>query len=216
MILSLNTLGRVDIEYISSVTGADYKTVISTLKGSIYQNPQTWNECFYKGWETADEYLSGNLMRKWKAAEQANKEYSGYFSDNLRAIERVLPPAVPAKDIYITLGSPWVPASVIDDFMIHLFGDPLRHGWCCSDKDGLMESWKTIHDDFTGTWEIPCKSRYNKSVGVRKTYGTERLEALYILEKTLNIFNTDKRENLDIACYPVSHYKQPTQQHLRF
>ena len=64
LIMSLNTLGKVDIEYISSVTGTDYKTVISTLKGSIYQNPLTWNECFYQGWETAEEYLSGNLMRK--------------------------------------------------------------------------------------------------------------------------------------------------------
>ena len=91
LIMSLNTLGKVDIEYISSVTGADYKTVISTLKGSIYQNPLTWNECFYQGWETAEEYLSGNLMRKWKAAKEANKAYNGYFADNIKAIERVLP-----------------------------------------------------------------------------------------------------------------------------
>ena len=75
LIMSLNTLGKVDIEYISSVTGADYKTVISTLKGSIYQNPLTWNECFYQGWETAEEYFSGNLMRKWNVANEANKEY---------------------------------------------------------------------------------------------------------------------------------------------
>lgn len=117
LIMSLSTLGKVDIEYISSVTGADYKTVISTLKGSIYQNPLTWNECFYQGWETAEEYLSGNLMRKWKAANEANKEYNGYFADNIKAIEKVLPPTVAAEDIYITLGSPWVPADIIDDFM---------------------------------------------------------------------------------------------------
>ncbi len=122
LVMSLNTLGRVDIEYISSVTGEDYKTVIRALKGSIYQNPQTWGECFYKGWETSDEYLSGNLMRKWKAAKEANEEYNGYFDENIKAIERVLPPAVAAEDIYITLGSPWVPPDVIDDFILHLFG----------------------------------------------------------------------------------------------
>ena len=69
LVKSLTTLGRVDIEFIASVTGSDYKTVITTLKGSIYQNPLTWNECFYQGWETADEYLSGNLMQKWKEAK---------------------------------------------------------------------------------------------------------------------------------------------------
>jgi len=190
LVMCLNTLGRVDIEYISSVTGADYKTVICTLKGSIYQNPDTWGECFYKGWETAEEYLSGNLMRKLNTAREAYKEYYGWFSENIKAIEKVLPPAVTAEDIYITLGSPWVPASVIDDFILHLFGSPFRHkngGFSSFDEDRIMESWRTVHDGIIGTWEIPGKSRYHHSVGVRKVYGTERIEALYILEKTLNM-----------------------------
>ena len=72
----LNNLGRVDIEYIASITGADYKTVIQALKGSIYQNPETWNECFYKGWEPADEYLSGNIRRKLEIADKANNTYA--------------------------------------------------------------------------------------------------------------------------------------------
>ena len=187
LIISLTTLGKVDIEFISSITGADYKTVITTLKGSIYQNPDTWGECFYKGWETAEEYLSGNLMRKLNAAKDANKEYNGYFSENIQAIEKVLPPTVATKDIYITLGSPWVPADIIDDFILHLFGDPFKHYDYYYNKDEIIESWKTMHDEITGTWEIPCKSRYNHSVGVRKTYGTDKLEALHILEKTLNM-----------------------------
>ena len=44
LILSLSNLGRVDMEYISSVTGEDLKTVICTLKGAVYQNPDTWEE----------------------------------------------------------------------------------------------------------------------------------------------------------------------------
>lgn len=188
LMYSLSDLGRVDIEYISSITGEDYKTIICALKGSIYQNPETWGECFYKGWETSEEYLSGNMIRKWKAAKEADKEYNGYFAENIKAIEKVIPPTVATNDIYITLGSPWVPADIIDDFILHLFGDPFKH--CRYNQgviDRMMESWKTIHDEITGTWEIPCKSRYNDSVGVRETYGTDKLEALYILEKTLNM-----------------------------
>ena len=198
LIMSLNTLGKVDIEYISSVTGADYKTVISTLKGSIFQNPLTWNECFYQGWETAEEYLSGNLMRKWNAAKEANKEYDGYFADNIKAIEKVLPPTVATKDIYITLGSPWVPADIIDDFIIHLFGNPLRYCNYWDDTEKIMEGYKTVHDEITGTWEIPYKSRYNHSVGVSRTYGTEKLEALHILEKTLNMKTVSVTE--EVSC----------------
>lgn len=183
LVYSLSNLGRVDIEYISSITGEDYKTVIGALKGSIYQNPETWDECFYKGWETSEEYLSGNMMRKWKAARDANKEYNGYFADNIRAIEKVLPPTVATKDIYVTLGSPWVPADVIDDFIEYLLGDWRRYWYSINDE----EDFHTKHDELTGTWEIPFKSRYNHDVKVTRTYGTDRINALHILERTLNM-----------------------------
>ena len=153
LILSLSNLGRVDIEYMSAITGEDCKHVILALKGSIYQNPDTWEECFYRGWETAEEYLSGNLMRKWQSAQEANENYRGYFKDNLDALGRVLPETVRAKDIYVTLGSPWVPADVIDEFITHILN--------------LKKNpyYGTIHDEYTGTWEIPQKSnhRYRRS-----------------------------------------------------
>lgn len=183
LIFSLSNLGRVDIEYISSITGEDYKTIIGALKGSIYQNPETWDECFYKGWETSEEYLSGNMMRKWKAAKEADKEYNGYFADNIRAIEKVLPPTVATKDIYVTLGSPWVPADIIDDFIEHLLGDWRRY-WYSIDNE---EDFRTKHDELTGTWEIPFKNRYNHDIKVTRTYGTDRINALHILERTLNM-----------------------------
>ena len=123
LIISIHNLGRVDIEYISMICGQSCKEVITALKGSIIQNSDTWQECFYKGWETADSYLSGNLMRKYRDAGKANKKYAGYFSDNLAAIKAVMPPACSHEDIYITLGSPWVPSKIIDEFIKHLFGD---------------------------------------------------------------------------------------------
>ena len=177
MVLSLTTLGRVDIEYISSITGADYKTVILALKGSIYQNPETWDKCFYKGWEPAEEYLSGNIMRKYRVAERANEKYKGYFQENLDALRRVLPPTVRAQDIYVTLGSPWVPVDVIDEFVCHIMKLPKKayHG--------------TKHDEITGTWDLADKGviTYRNTVASKSTYGTPRLEAMYILERTLNM-----------------------------
>jgi len=175
LILSLSNLARVDIEYISSITGEDLKTVISALKGSIYQNPETWGECFYKGWETAEEYLSGNMVSKWKAAKEANKKYQGYFADNVKAIEKVLPPSISTEDIYITLGSPWVPTDIIDDFIRHILN-----------LKGDNYAW-TAHDTYTGTWEIANKSFYKDRVAAKSTYGTEKMTALYILERTLNM-----------------------------
>lgn len=174
LIMSLSNLGRVDIEYMSAITGEDYKTVICALRGSIYQNPETWDECFYKGWETSEEYLSGNLIKKWHAAVAANTKYKGYFELNVKALDKLIPDAVSEDEIYITLGSPWVPVSVIDDFITHILK--------------LNRNFSgTTHDEITGTWDIPQKSWYWNNVASTSTYGTQRLQALYILERTLNM-----------------------------
>lgn len=176
LVICLNTLGMVDIEYISSITGADYKTVICALKGSIYQNPDTWGECFFMGWETAEEYLSGNLMNKWKVAKEVNEYYSGYFEDNVKAIEKVIPAPVATKDIYITLGSPWVPTDVIDDFISYLLGEGGRRKKYSIYRD--FSFCRVVHDEITGTWEIPNKSYYKYEWGVTNVFGTEKIGAL--------------------------------------
>lgn len=169
LILSLSNLGRVDIEYIAAITGEKYKTVIETLKGSIYQNPKTWNECFYKGWETAEEYLSGNLHDKFVAAVESNKKYKGYFEENVEAIRRVFPEPIDSKDIYITLGSPWVPTWVIDSFIDYI----MRLG---------RTYQLTLHNEQLGVWEIVDKGSF-----VTGFYGIYNISTLHLLEKTLNM-----------------------------
>lgn len=196
LMMSLDMLGMVDIEFIASVTGETLQTVIETLRGSIYQNPLHWNEVFYKGWETADEYLSGNLMHKYKIAKEANEKYNGYFQNNLTAIEGILDPEIAAEDIYVTLGSPWIPTDVIDEFITYMaFGNKLgsreakEYFAMCQQADYAVR-----HDEFTGEWEIPNKTRFRKSYfhGLfeevnYKVYGTDRMDMLYILENTLNM-----------------------------
>ncbi|MBP3696845.1 MAG: DEAD/DEAH box helicase family protein [Clostridia bacterium] len=183
LINSLRTYGRVNMEYILSVTQKSLETIIKALKSAVYQNPETWNECPHEGWETADEYLSGNLMRKLSAAKKASKKFEGMFEENIKAIESVLPPRINYNHIYITLGSPWVPADIIDDFIKHLFGKHMR------DYNSLFFGMETKHNISKGKWEIPYKNRFNntaRSTIVTSTYGTSRLNALHILEKTLN------------------------------
>ena len=180
----LNTLGKVDIEYISAITGRSLGAVITELKGAIYQNPVTWGEVFYHGWETADDYLSGNLLTKYRTAVEANEKYRGYFEDNVTALKRLLPPAISTDDIYVSLGSPWLPATVVDDFIAYLSGI----------KDKKKEN-RTVHDEASGLWRIPNKNRFNGyrfgnykyEVKSTTTYGTLRMNMLSIIEHTLNM-----------------------------
>ena len=173
--LSLCTLGRVDIAFIGAVTDRCLSEVIRELRGSIYQDPQTWKECFYEGWKTAEEYLSGNVLRKWGIAMEADSKYHGYFAVNVEALQPLLPKPMEAEDIYVTIGSPWVPTDIIDDFIRYIFKIP-GHCYC-----------QTLHDPGTGTWEITDKPTYKQRIASRSTYGTERISMLQILERTLNM-----------------------------
>lgn len=181
LVRSLNDHGKVDIEYMSQITGRSATDVISELGDAIYQNPSTWDGYLEKGWETADEYLSGNLVRKWRIAKKADSEQGGYFARNVKALESILPHALNNKEIYISLGSPWVPTEVIDDFIAHLYRD-----YAGRRMPITREKLATKHDVFTGTWEIPHKVRFRHSIVDIETFGTRRMEALRILEKTLN------------------------------
>ncbi len=181
-VLSLTTLGYVDIEFIAEVSGSDLKTVINELDGTIFQNPETWDECFYKGFESAEEYLSGNIARKFREARDANEKYFGRFEKNLRALDAIMPSPISTDDIYVTLGSPWVPTYIIDDFIYYLVGEKF--------PSGAENRLCVRFDKDTGLWEIPNKGRFRytkQSVKNHSTYGTKRMEMLYILENTLNM-----------------------------
>ena len=190
LVASLNLYGKVDIEYIASASQKTTNEVVEELKGSIFQNPNTWEGDFVKGWETADEYLSGNLVKKWREAKKASIIHHGFFDDNVRAIEEIIPPAIATKDIYVTLGSPWIPTYYIDEFIDYLFGRTYFSG---------REAFAVKHDEMTGTWDIPEKNRYYNSAKVYSTYGTRSMPALYILEKTLNMRNVVVTEEVPCA-----------------
>ncbi|MBR6103113.1 MAG: DEAD/DEAH box helicase family protein [Ruminococcus sp.] len=184
----LDRLGFVDVEYISEITGKDICETVGALRGLCYCDPEKWGECFYKGWVTASEYLSGNMIKRYNAAKAAEKKYGSFFTVNVKDVEKALPPPLDAKDIYATLGSPWIPADVIDDFIAYILGP-------ANPRRDTSEKNKTIHDSVTGVWEIPSKSRFGHS-SRSLYYGTNRIGALQLMEKLLNcrqvqIFDTE-------------------------
>ena len=182
LIQSVMNCGRVDLDYISDLTGMDKDEVIRNLRGQIYQNPTVWKQDHdpYAGWETSDEYLSGNILRKYKEAKAASLPLRNKrFSVNMEALQALMPKATAQDEIYISLGSPWIPPSVIDDFMEYLFKDTGYGPYTNS------QIYHVKHDDYE--WEIPYKGRYNRCAAVTHIYGTKRLNALQILEMTLNM-----------------------------
>lgn len=167
-ISSLATLGKVNIEYISALSQKSAREVIDELTSSesIFQNPETWNENFAEGWETANEYLSGNLFLKKKSAVAACEKYGSLFDRNVAALTALFRDKIPSENIYATLGSPWIPASVYNDFFYQTFHPRYKR------KDGIY------YDDIVKCWKIT----YSISTG----YDVKGMTAVEILERTLN------------------------------
>lgn len=178
LMLSLNYTNGINIDYMAGMSGLAADELIERLRGIIYQNPETWEGQPYKGWETKDEYLSGNLFRKYHVAKKAQAIY-GCFSQNLMALEQVMPEPLKKDEIYVSLGTPWVPTHIIDEFIDYLFSRRLHASFL------QFESCKVKYDH--SAWEIPNKTRYGRSVLICKTYGTQRLNALQLLEMALNV-----------------------------
>lgn len=185
---SIEQLGEVNIEYIAASVKQDMSAVISSLSDKIIQDPERWNECFYKGWVLKEEYFTGSLSQKLRVAEEANRKYKGYFRCNVKELRKLIPSFSP-KDIYITIGSPWVPCIIIDQFIRDvILKDIDSHRYD-------LDSINTVHDDITGAWKInnrnlPRKqSQYQGQISslLFEKYGTSRMDAMALLENTLNM-----------------------------
>lgn len=114
LIASLNERGRIDPEFMAELYGKEWEAIVTELDGLVYHNPTG-------AWETADDYLSGNVKAKLKQAEDAAQRDHQYQA-NVTALQAVIPPDMPALKIAVRMGSPWVPSEVMGQFATELWG----------------------------------------------------------------------------------------------
>lgn len=182
LVMGLRKNMNVDIHFISEITGKDKDTVIDSLRGVIYQNPETWNGDLYKGWELSSEYISGNLFEKHKKAKAASALFSNRFAENVKVLESYMDLAVYFDDVRLIPGMPFVPSEIIDAFIEHLFGRYISS----PDFRGNKLPFLVKRDAITCSWEIPFKNRYRGWVTNISKYGTPDKDGTVILEDILN------------------------------
>lgn len=175
--ISIGERGKVDLFYMAELLGADdSENVIEGLKGVIFKDPMGPDEPD-KGWQTADEYLSGNVREKLRIAKMAAKNNS-QFNINVEALEKAQPKDLDASEIDVRLGATWIDRDYIQDFMEETFDTPYY----------LRRAIEVKFSPFTAEWQITGKSRpSNNDVSTYVTYGTDRANAYRILEDTLNL-----------------------------
>ena len=170
--VSLSEKARVDLDYMAELTGKDVDTVKEELTGIIFQNP------LMDKWETADEYLSGNVRDKLETAKVYAESHPEY-AVNVQALTQVQPKELDASEIEVHVGATWIAPKYIEDFMRETFEKP-QH---LLDRNVVGVQYS----DVTGQWNIKGKNAdYGNSL-VNMTYGTSRRNAYTILEDSLNL-----------------------------
>ena len=173
--VSLGERARVDLAYMSELTGKSEEEVAKELAGVIFQNPVT------EKWETADEYLSGNVREKLATA-RVFAENRPEFAINVTALEGVQPKELDASEIEVRIGATWIDPKYIEDFMRETFETP----------DYLFDRnlVGVQYSDVTGQWNVKGKNADRGNSLVNMTYGTSRANAYRILEDSLNLRDT--------------------------
>ncbi len=170
LILSISEKARVDIEYMTNLTGKTEQELVKELEGSIYKDPM--KEIYV----TADEYLSGNVREKLKIAEEFAKNNPEY-EKNVDSLKKVKPQDLSASEISVRLGATWLPTEIIEQFIFELLKPN------SSNKDRI-----SVHySDYTSEWNIVGKSEDKGNILAYSTYGTTRANAYRIIETTLNL-----------------------------
>lgn len=184
LILSVSEKGRVDLDYMQSLTGFEKEKMVNDLKGDIFPVPELSGEN-NTVYQTSDEYLSGNIYKKISAAEEKLAENPEY-EDNITALKEVIPTPLKATEIEMQLGMTWIDPKIIQQFMYETFDTPLS---LRENPESKKFDSGAITVNFSeagkGSWKIN-NARYDHSVKATKSFGTNDYNAYEILEKILN------------------------------
>ena len=183
--VSISEKACVDLGYMASLLGSGDKIpqIVKDLTGVIYKDPATGpfdmehGDGWARGWQTADEYLSGDVRKKLAAARAAAESHPE-FAANAEALEQVQPKDLTAAEISVRIGTPWIAPKYYQQFIFELLHTP----------DYLQgKDIKVSYSPVTGAWNVTGKSMATLTdTRVRRTYGTKRLNAYEIFEQSLN------------------------------
>ena len=187
--VSISEKACVDLGFMASLMGGGDKIpqIVKDLQGIIFKDPNTGpfdidegGTNWYKGWQTADEYLSGDVRKKLIAARAAAEQYPE-FAVNAEKLEQVQPKELTAAEIDIHIGAPWVKPRYYKQFLFELLKTPWR---LQDDKIDVLCSETSDHIE----WNVKGKSEDKRDNPlIWSTYGTKRRSAYSLFEDALNL-----------------------------
>lgn len=176
--VSMGEKACVDMEYMCSLTGKTEQEIYGELKGVIFLNPMYgYGNSTERKYLMADEYLSGNVREKLAWAKKSAEVYPEDYNINVEALEKVQPKDLTASEIFVQLGTTWLPEEIAQQFMYEFLDTPVYARW----------NIKVHYSKLTGEWNVEGKSYDRGNLKAYNTYGTKRVNAYKIIEDTLNM-----------------------------
>lgn len=176
--VSMGEKAFVDMEYMCSLTGKPEQEIYEELKGVIFLNPMYgYGGSDEQKYLMADEYLSGNVREKLAWAKKSAEVYPEDYKINVEALEKVQPKDLTASEIFVQLGTTWLPEEIAQQFMYEFLDTPVYARW----------NIKVHYSKLTGEWNVEGKSYDRGNLKAYNTYGTKRVNAYKIIEDTLNM-----------------------------
>ena len=179
--VSIGEHGCVDLPYMAELLGTpgDYERITTELQGVIFKDPSADADDPEAGWQTADEYLSGNVRNKLRIAQLA-AETNPEFKINVEALTKAQPKDLEASEIDVCLGATWLNPGIVQQFMMETFQPPY--------KVRYNQTIQVSYSPYSSEWRISNKSAAGSNdIKSTETYGTHRANAYKILEDTLNL-----------------------------
>ena len=179
--VSIGEHGKVDLPYMAELLGTpgNYERITTELSGVIFKDPAADADDPEAGWQTADEYLSGNVRDKLRMAQLAAESHPE-FKVNVDALTKAQPKDLEASEIDVRLGATWLAPSIVQQFMMEAFQPPYRIRY--------NNAITVRYSPYTSEWRISNKSATGfGDIMATETYGTRRANAYKILEDTLNL-----------------------------
>lgn len=178
LMVSLSEKAKVDINYMSELTGISNEKIKEDLDGIIFKVPSVLNE-EQEEYVTADEYLSGNIREKLEVAKMS-ATIDPKYQKNVEALEKAMPKELTANEIEVRLGATWIPVEIYQQFLYELLDTP---SW-------VRNYTKLSYSSYNANWNISAKNMDKESVKADKTYGTSRANAYRLMEDCLNLKQT--------------------------
>ncbi len=172
LLVCLDERGKIDLSRIGELVGKPSDEAAAELLAAklIYRIPRPKGETEIR-YETADEYLSGDVRKKLARAEAAARKNPDAWQANVDALRAVQPADIPPNAIDVALGASWIPAADVRDFI----------------REALdLHDAEVGHNTADGSWSVRGGKWGRSSVRSTVEYGTKRMDALALIAAGLN------------------------------